>query len=167
MFQVLNPHENRRLMRKIGFLITWVFLLNSCDPYQLVYIRNFSKVPIVVDVYLTKKYPYPRPDKLNSKDSVFEDKKDLFEINFANQLSIKNINDSVYQAIVPQGSTNLLEPVCMGFPIRKVVLKSNENLDSVIFSGINHNLRQAKKKGILQKVSISTFVIDFEKSPTP
>jgi hypothetical protein len=153
-------------MRKIGFLITWIFLLNSCDPYQMVYIRNYSKVPIVVDVYLTKKYSYPRPDKLNYKDSVFENKKDLYEINF-NALSIKNLSDTSYQAVLPGVSTNLLEPVCMGFPIRKILIKSNGILDSVIFSGINHNLKQAKKKKILQKASISTFVIDFGKSLKP
>ena len=153
-------------MRKIGFLIILIFILNSCDPYQLVYIRNYSFKPVVVYVHLTKKYPYPKPEKLNFKDSIFEDKKDLYDINF-NALSIKKLNDSIYQAILPVGSTNLLEPVCMGFPIQKVVLKSTEILDSVIFSGKNHNLKQSKKKKILQKASMSTFVIDFGKSPKP
>jgi len=78
-------------------------------------------------------------------------------------LFINNINDSMYQVKVPSFSTSLLSPVCMGFPIQKIILKSGEKLDSVIFSGNNHNIRYSKKRGLLQKTSFSTFIIDFGK----
>jgi hypothetical protein len=148
-------------MRLLTFLIFWIFLLCSCDPYQLVYIRNYSPTPIVVDVHLNRKYPHPKPTNVNSRDSLIEDVKTIYDIRFNNTLSIKNLNDSLYQAVLPRGSTSIMEPVCIGFPIQKIVIKSKGLQDSVIFSGKNHNIKYAKKKKLLQKASMATFVVNF------
>ena len=150
-------------MKLTGLLISCLFLLNGCDPFQLVYIKNYSNDSIIVNVHLSNKYPHPKPFEIRSKDSLIEDKNALFDIKFNNRLSVNNLNDSLYQAILPKGSTTLLEPVCMGFPIMKVYVNSRNIKDSVIFYGPHHNLRQLKQKKLLKKAGVSDFIIDFGK----
>ncbi len=150
-------------MRLLILLATILLLLSSCDPFQMVYVKNYSSNEIKVDVHLSNRYPHPKPFEVNSIDSLVEDKKAIFDIRFDKKLSINNISDSLYQVILPAESTSLLEPTCIGFPIRKIFIVSGNQIDSIIFYDSNHNLKQLKKEKLIKKASMATFIVDFRK----
>ena len=149
---------------KIFYIFVSCFLvLCSCDPFQMIYVRNYSSSDVILYVSLNNQYHFPKPVYINITDTLPGDNKALFDFNFPERLYINNLNDSMYQVKLPSGSTSLLSPICMGFPIQKIIMKSGEMLDSVIFSGNNHNIRYSKRRGLLHKTSFSTFIIDFGK----
>lgn len=149
---------------KIFYIFVSCFLvLCSCDPFQMVFVRNYSISDVNLHVSLNNQYHFPKPVYINITDTLIGDNKALFDFNFAERMYINNINDSMYQVKLPAGSTSLLSPICMGFPIQKVIMNPKGRQDSVIFSGNNHNIRFSKRKGTLKKASFSTFVIDFRK----
>jgi hypothetical protein len=149
-------------MKRIMLFIMPVLLLNACDPYQLVYIKNYTEIEVKIDVAIQKQNGDFKNITVQSDDTLIETPKALLKYKFEHKIVANFTTDTTYTIDLPGKSTSLLSPLKIGFPINKVYINGDLGKDSVLFYRTNANLKAQLKKGRLKKENWTFFIYNYK-----
>lgn len=135
----------------------------SCDPLQLVYVRNYSENELLVQVNFQRQPPDFNSFDIQLSDSIVGNTKSLLKHRFNKSIPVQMIGDSCYYAKLPAASTSLLSPLTIGFPIRKVYFEGQDAVDSVVFSTTKSQMKLKLAEAKLQKVNWAFYIYNFGK----
>jgi hypothetical protein len=150
-------------MKSFTILSVIMLVLVSCDPMQLVYVRNYSENVLLVRVNFQKQAPDFQSFNIHMSDTIVENTKALLKHNFGKSIPVQIIGDSCYYAKLPSTSTSLLSPLTIGFPIEKVFFKGENSVDSVFFRTTKNQMKLKLAEAKLQKVNWAFYIYDFGK----
>ncbi|MCG8699532.1 MAG: hypothetical protein MI922_15855 [Bacteroidales bacterium] len=148
---------------KTLLLIIVGFFLLSCDPIQIVYLKNYSEIDLEILVQLSNEYwvdssLYQIKCKNDLIDEITPSKGFLFD----NIINTKTINKQQVTFTIPKLSTSLIEPAFPGYPIEKIIIK-NRNADTLILHFDYENINYFIRQGMIERTGFSIFTINYDK----
>ena len=139
-----------------------IVTISSCDPYQLVYINNYTESKINVEVWHKKPASDSESLKIHYSDSIPEKPKSVLRHNLTGTISVSKISDTSYMAELPAKSISQLSPLTIGFPIHTVIINGSSFTDTLFFnSRLKKHISIEKQKG-LQKVNWSFYIYHYK-----
>jgi hypothetical protein len=149
-------------MKIFFFLFTVILISVSCDPYQLVYIKNYSEKNLQLSIQFEKQASDFTNFNIPNCDTFIENPKSLLNYKFEKLISPTLTSDTTYIVYLPAKSISRLSPLTIGFPINKILISSENMKDSLLFYRLNSNIKEQIELGRLQKVNMAFFIYSFK-----
>jgi hypothetical protein len=96
--------------------------------------------------------------EVNYTDTIIQNTKELIRYKFDKKIQARLLDKNTYIATLPPQSTNLLGPLRIGFPIKKIYLEGPLGNDSAMFILKKADMKKQLKKGKLKKVNWTYFI---------
>lgn len=140
-------------------------MLSACDPYQLVFIKNYTDKEIKINVTFQKQHGGINNCQIKVADTLIDVPKHLLHYKFIHKTVPDFTSDTSYMVKLPSKSTGLLCPLTIGFPIDKVYINGVSGQDSILFYRTKANMKLQLRKGKLEKINWAFFIYNYGKSP--
>ncbi|MCP4176893.1 MAG: hypothetical protein GY756_03930 [bacterium] len=129
-------------------ILIFALTLTCCEPYQYIYLRNYSNKPLTIDVYyqINKHWPsrYNYLPKLIYCDSIFKNIRMLSFQKFKDTLFCDYFDKNHYKFTLNSKTTAILCPIGSKFPIKRTIVHFDNMPDTLIF-GDGYNFRKSDK----------------------